>query len=174
VGTSGEVLPAGEVGELCMRSPQVVKGYWNNDAATRASFVDGWFHSGDIGSIDDDGFVRVVDRIKDVVIRGGENVYCVEVESVLHEHPSVGDVAVVGIDDRAMGERVCAVVVPRPGARVSLVDLREFAATRLARFKCPEALHVTAELPKTATGKIAKNTVRAEVAAAGEGVERTW
>src|SRR5262249_5799031 len=94
VGADGEALGTGAVGELCMRSPQVVKGYWNNEAATKASFQDGWFHSGDIGAIDADGFVRVVDRMKDVVIRGGENVYCVEVEAVLHEHPAVGEVAI--------------------------------------------------------------------------------
>jgi long-chain acyl-CoA synthetase len=101
-------------------------------------------------------------------------VYCVEVEAVLHDHPAVGEVAIVGLDERAMGERVCAVVVPRPGATVDLADLRAFAASRLARFKCPEALYLTEELPKTATGKIAKNAVRADVAAAGAAVERGW
>jgi acyl-CoA synthetase (AMP-forming)/AMP-acid ligase II len=157
-----------------MRSPQVVKGYWNDEAATKASFQDGWFHSGDVGFIDADGFVHVVDRIKDVVIRGGENVYCLEVEAILQEHPDVADVTVVGLDERAMGERVCAVVVPRPGATVDLAGLRAFAADRLARFKSPEALYVTDELPRTATGKVAKNAVRAQVAEAPEAVERAW
>jgi long-chain acyl-CoA synthetase len=111
VGAEGELLAAGAVGELCFRSPQVVQGYWHDEVATRASFEDGWFHTGDVGYVDDEGFVHVVGRLKDVVIRGGENVYCVEVEDVLQEHPDVATVAVVGVDERAMGERVCAVVV---------------------------------------------------------------
>ncbi|HVM63279.1 MAG TPA: AMP-dependent synthetase, partial [Acidimicrobiales bacterium] len=123
--------------------------------------------------IDADGFVHVVDRIKDVVIRGGENVYCLEVEAVLQEHPAVAEVTVIGIDERAMGERVCAVVVPRRGATVTLEELRAFAVPRLARFKCPEALYIAGDLPRTATGKVAKTTVRAEVAGSGS-VERTW
>jgi acyl-CoA synthetase (AMP-forming)/AMP-acid ligase II len=151
----------------------VVKGYWNDEAATSESFRDGWFHTGDVGYVDEEGFVHVVDRVKDVVIRGGENVYCVEVESVLHEHPAVSRVTVVGIDERAMGERVCAVVVPRPGVTVTLDDLRAFAAPRLAAFKCPEALVVLDELPETATGKVAKNTVRDQVARAEE-IEHLW
>jgi acyl-CoA synthetase (AMP-forming)/AMP-acid ligase II len=173
IGPDGATLLPGQAGELCARSPQVVQGYWNDDVATKASFQDGWFHTGDVGFIDAEGFVHVVDRIKDVVIRGGENVYCLEVEAVLQEHPAVAEVTVIGIDERAMGERVCAVVVPRAGATVTLEELRAFAAPRLARFKCPEALSVVAELPRTATGKVAKTTVRTEVAGDGN-VERTW
>jgi long-chain acyl-CoA synthetase len=173
-GPDGEVLDVGEVGELCFRSPQVVKGYWNDEAATRAAFDDGWFHSGDIGYVDADGFVHVVDRIKDVVIRGGENVYCVEVEAVLHDHPAVAEVAVVGVKETFMGERVCAVVVLRPGTDVTLAQLRAFASERLAGFKCPEALCLTDELPKTATGKVAKNVVRDQLADAQAAVERMW
>ena len=108
VDTEGRELGVGEVGELAFRSPQVVKGYWGDDAATKAVFVDGWFHSGDVGYVDADGFVYVVDRIKDVVIRGGENVYCAEVEAVLFEHPDLADVAVVGhgrADARRAGVR---------------------------------------------------------------------
>ncbi len=161
---TGLDLGVGEVGEICMRSPQVSKGYWNDEAATAASFVDGWFHSGDLGRFDDDGYLYVVDRLKDVVIRGGENVYCAEVEAVLHEHPLVAEVAIVGIDDRLLGERVCAVVVPRSGAEVGLESLRSFAEERLAAFKRPEALLVVDEIPKTASGKVAKMDLRAQVA----------
>ena len=93
VDEDGKELGVGEVGELCFRSPQVARGYWNDEAGTAASFRDGWFHSGDVGYLDEDGFVHVVDRVKDVVIRGGENVYCAEVEAVLHEHPAVAEVA---------------------------------------------------------------------------------
>jgi steroid-24-oyl-CoA synthetase len=174
VDDKGETLDVGELGELCFRSPQVVRGYWNDEAATVASFRDGWFHSGDIGFLDADGFLHVVDRMKDVVIRGGENVYCAEGEAVLHEHPAVAEVAIVGLEERAMGERVCAVVVLRPGAELDLAALRAFASERLARFKCPEALYVTDELPKTATSKVAKAAVRREVDAAGADVERAW
>ena len=160
VDLDGRTLGVGVVGELCVRSPQVVKGYWNDDEATRASFVDGWFHTGDLGYFDGEGFLYVVDRLKDVVIRGGENVYCAEVEAVLHEHPDVAEVAVVGVPEKVMGERVCAVVALRPGADTGLADLREFASTRLATFKCPEALFVVDALPRTATEKVAKNELR--------------
>ena len=174
VDADGAPLGVGEIGELCMRSPQVVPGYWNDEAQTLASFRDGWFHSGDVGYLDDEGFVYVVDRLKDVVIRGGENVYCVEVEAVIHEHPAIADVAVIGVDEHVMGERVCAVVVPRSDAEVRLADLRAFASDRLASFKLPEALFVADDLPTTATGKVAKREIRAQVAAAGDEVERLW
>jgi acyl-CoA synthetase (AMP-forming)/AMP-acid ligase II len=170
----GAVLATGEVGEICARSPQVARGYWNDDDATKASFIDGWFHTGDVGYVDADGFVYVVDRKKDVVIRGGENVYCAEVEAVLHEHPAIASVAVVGIEERALGERVCAVVVLHPGTHLGLAALRAFAGTRLAGFKCPEALHLVEEIPTTATGKIAKNVVRASVRDDLGRVERLW
>ena len=172
VGPDGEPVATSEVGELCFRSPQVVKGYWNNEEATKQSFVDGWFHSGDIGYVDDEGFVYVVDRMKDVVIRGGENIYCAEVEAALYEHPAIAQVTIVGLEERALGERACAVVVPRAGATVTLADLREFAAARLAAFKCPEALLVVDELPMTATSKVAKNVLRQQLADAD--VERLW
>jgi acyl-CoA synthetase (AMP-forming)/AMP-acid ligase II len=172
VDADGRVLGVGDVGEVCVRSPQVARGYWNDDDATRASFQDGWFRSGDLGYLDAEGFLHVVDRLKDVVIRGGENVYCAEVEAVLHEHPDIREAAVIGLDDRVLGERVCAVVVPRPGARLTLGCVREFTAGRLAAFKCPEALVVVPELPTTATGKVAKTALRAQASAAG--VERGW
>jgi acyl-CoA synthetase (AMP-forming)/AMP-acid ligase II len=175
VDADGEPLARGEVGEICIRSPQVVSGYWNDEAATKTSFTDGWFHSGDIGYVDHEGYVYVVDRMKDVVIRGGENVYCVEVEAILHEHPGVAEVAVVGLDEPTMGERVCAVVVPRAGTVVDLADLRAYASARLAGFKCPEALYVAVELPRNATGKVEKRALRAAVVDAPFGeVERLW
>jgi acyl-CoA synthetase (AMP-forming)/AMP-acid ligase II len=168
----GRALGFGEIGELCFRSPQVVKCYWNNPEETKAAFVDGWFHSGDLGYIDEDGFVYVVDRLKDVVIRGGENVYCAEVEAVLFEHPSVADVAVIGLPDPALGERVCAVVVPRRGTTIDLGELRAYVGEKLAGFKCPEAIFLTDELPRTATGKTAKAELRSTVAGALDRVER--
>jgi long-chain acyl-CoA synthetase len=174
VDPADNALGVGEVGELAFRSPQVVKGYWGDDAATAAAFVDGWFHSGDVGYVDADGFVYVVDRIKDVVIRGGENVYCAEVEAVLFEHPDVADVAVVGIAEPTLGERVCAVVVARPGTSPDLNDVRAFATRQLAAFKCPEALLLVDALPRTATEKIAKNVLRDRLREPHTTVERMW
>ncbi len=163
LGPDGSDVPTGEVGELTFRSPQVVKGYWNNPVATKESFVDGWFRTGDLGYVDDVGYVYVVDRLKDVVIRGGENVYCAEVEAVLAEHPGIEEVSVIGLAEDVMGERVCAVVVPRGPEPVSLAGLREFAAARLAAFKCPEALCIVGELPRTATDKVSKKELRSQV-----------
>ncbi|MFW0783372.1 class I adenylate-forming enzyme family protein [Gordonia sp. CPCC 206044] len=169
----GGFVGAGELGQLCIRSPQTTRGYWNNPDATADAFVDGWFRTGDLGYIDEAGFVYVVDRVKDVIIRGGENVYCAEVEGVLFEHPSVTDVAVVGIADPTMGELVCAVVIPRAGACPELSQLREFAGARLAAFKCPEAMYVTDDVPRTATGKIAKKELKKKVDADLAAVERS-
>jgi acyl-CoA synthetase (AMP-forming)/AMP-acid ligase II len=174
VDPEGRELGVGEVGELAFRSPLVVKGYWGDEAATNAVFVDGWFHSGDVGSVDADGFVYVVDRIKDVVIRGGENVYCAEVEAVLFEHPDVADVAVVGVAEPTLGERVCAVVVARPGSIPDLNDVRSFATRQLAAFKCPEALLLVDELPRTATEKVAKNVLRDRVVEPDVVMEQMW
>jgi acyl-CoA synthetase (AMP-forming)/AMP-acid ligase II len=172
--SDGLPLPTGETGELCFRSPQVVKGYWNRPADTKAAFVDGWFHTGDLGYLSEEGYVYVVDRLKDVVIRGGENVYSAEVEVVLFEHPEVADVAVVGLPEETMGERVCAVVVPRAGFHVELEGLRRFASRHLAAFKCPEALYLIEELPQTPTGKIAKLELRSVLSAPGAKIERGW
>jgi acyl-CoA synthetase (AMP-forming)/AMP-acid ligase II len=173
LGPEGRDVPDGEVGELCIRSPQVVKGYWNRPEDTRASFAGGWFHTGDLGFVDADGFVYVVDRLKDVVIRGGENVYSAEVEAVLHEHPAVAEAAVVGLPDESLGERVCAVIVPTGGEPVTLEQIRAFAAARLAGFKCPEALYLADELPRTATGKVEKKELRSTVASTAASSPRT-
>ena len=170
----GRILGAGQVGELCFRSPQVAKCYWNDPLATSTSFVDGWFHSGDLGYYDDEGYVYVVDRLKDVVIRGGENVYCAEVEAVLFEHPQISDAAVIGLLEPSMGERVCAVVVPRTGTTLELGEVRAFVAKRLAVFKCPEALYIADELPRTATGKTAKSELRSRISSDPDGVTQTW
>ena len=158
---SGDDLPTGGVGELWVRGPNVVRGYWNKPEDTAASFTDGWFHTGDLGFVDEDGLVYVVDRLKDVVIRGGENVYCAEVEAVLFEHPDVEDVAIIGLPDERLGEQVAAVVKPRPGASPGADDLREFVAGRLARFKVPgEIVFRDEPLPRTATGKVLKRHLR--------------
>jgi acyl-CoA synthetase (AMP-forming)/AMP-acid ligase II len=156
----------GGVGEVWVHGPNVVSGYWNNPEATAGSFTDGWFHTGDLGYVGDDGFVYIVDRLKDVVIRGGENVYCAEVEAVLFLHPDVADVAVVGLPDENFGEEVVAVVERRPGSDPTTADLQRFAADRLARFKVPSTVVLRDEpLPRNATGKILKRQLRDELIA---------
>ncbi len=170
----GTACAPGEVGELCVRSPQVMLGYWRDPAATEAALAGGWFHTGDLGCVDRDGLLRVVDRMKDVVIRGGENVYSAEVEAVLGQHPGVAEVIVVGIAEQVMGERVCAVVIPRPGATIGLASIRSFAHDKLAAFKCPEALVVIDDVPRTATGKAAKPALRTLLAESESRIERSW
>jgi long-chain acyl-CoA synthetase len=159
----------GEVGELWFRGSTVVRGYWNDPSATEAAFTDGWFHSGDLGRLAD-GWLYVVDRLKDVVIRGGENIYCAEVEAALFEHPAVADVALVGVPDPALGAEAVAVVQPRPGVRpdAELAErLRQHVAERLAAFKVPRAVVFRADpLPRTPTGKVVKRALRAELAGA--------
>ena len=171
---TGRPLPAGEVGELCFRTIQNARGYLNLPKATASAFVDGWYHSGDLGYVDEDGYLYVVDRLKDMVIRGGENVYGAEVEAAIVEHPDVLEVAIIGLAEEHMGERVCAVVVQRPGTEITLDDIREFTSSRLAYFKQPEALFIAEELPRTATAKIDKLTLRTNVLDTADRIERTY
>ncbi|MEU1728403.1 class I adenylate-forming enzyme family protein [Nonomuraea sp. NPDC005692] len=160
----GAELPAGEVGELCVRGPNVIMGYWNQPEATAQTFVDGWLHTGDLARIDEEGYVYIVDRAKDMVIRGGENVYCAEVEAALFEHPAVDDVAVIGVPHDELGEEVGAVIRPAPGRSVTAEELRSFLTDRIAKFKIPA--HVwfrEGELPRNPGGKILKTHLRREV-----------
>jgi len=165
VDESGAEVPAGETGELWIKGPNVVRGYWNKPDATAEAFSDGWLHSGDVARIDDEDFVYIVDRAKDMVIRGGENVYCVEVEAALHEHPSVADCAVIGIPHPVLGEEVGAVVRLRPGsAPVDEEGLRAHVAERLAAFKVPVRIWFrTEELPRNPAGKVLKRELREEL-----------
>jgi fatty-acyl-CoA synthase len=153
------------VGELCVRGPLVTAGYWNNPEATASTFVDGWLHTGDVGSVDADGFVRVLDRLKDMIIRGGENIYSLEVENALASHPDVAEVAVVGVPDPIFDERVRAVVVPRPGRTPSVESLRSHAATSLADYKVPSEFHFADELPRNPSGKVLKRGLIDDAAA---------
>ncbi|RSN10636.1 fatty acid--CoA ligase [Nonomuraea sp. WAC 01424] len=160
----GTELPPGEVGELCVRGPNVIMGYWNQPEATAQTFVGGWLHTGDLAKIDDEGFVYIVDRAKDMVIRGGENVYCAEVEAALFEHPAVDDAAVIGVPHDELGEEVGALLRLAPGQAVTTEELRSFLADRIAKFKIP--VHVwfrEGELPRNPGGKILKTHLRREV-----------
>ncbi|HEV7998833.1 MAG TPA: AMP-binding protein [Planctomycetaceae bacterium] len=153
------------IGELLIRGPNVVKGYWNKPEATAETFTQGWLHSGDLARLDADGFVQIVDRAKDMVNRGGENVYCVEVENALVAYPAVFEVAVLAVPDEMMGEKVGAVIVPKPNARVDVADLVAFAKTRIADFKVPEYVVIRNEaLPRNPGGKILKKRLRDEIA----------
>ncbi|XRQ15205.1 AMP-binding protein [Actinomadura welshii] len=164
VDPSGAELPPGEVGELLIKGPNVIKGYWNRPAETAQAFVDGWFHSGDLARLDEDGFVYIVDRAKDMLIRGGENIYCAEVEAALYEHPAVADCAVIGVPHQVLGEEVGAVVVPRPGASVTAEELRGFLGERIAAFKVPVHYWFRGEgLPRNPGGKILKTRLREEL-----------
>jgi long-chain acyl-CoA synthetase len=154
-------LSVGEVGELWVKGPQVIKGYWNRPEATAETLVDGWLKTGDIARLDEEGFCYLVDRAKDMLIRGGENIYCVEVENALHEHPSVLDAAVVGLSHPTLGEEPAAVVQVKAGHTVTEEALRAFVATRLAAFKVPVRVLFWSEiLPRNPAGKILKAELR--------------
>ncbi|HEX4627139.1 MAG TPA: long-chain fatty acid--CoA ligase [Solirubrobacteraceae bacterium] len=152
-------LPPGEVGEIVIRGHNVMKGYWNRPDATAEVMRGGWLHTGDMARVDDDGYFFIVDRKKDMIIRGGYNVYPREIEEVLYEHPAVLEAAVIGRPDPAMGEEVAAAVVLRPGAEASADDIRAFVKERVAAYKYPRHIWFTDELPKGPTGKILKREI---------------
>ena len=161
VDEDGRELPLGEAGELWIKGPNIIKSYWNKPEATAQTITDGWLHSGDVARLDDEGFIHLVDRKKDIVIRGGENVYCVEVEAVLCEHPEVLDAAVFGLPHRVLGEEVAAAVKVRNGSTLDAEELREHAAARLARFKVPVRIAIRQDdLPRNPSGKILKRELR--------------
>jgi long-chain acyl-CoA synthetase len=160
VGEDGEALPAGETGQLAIRGHNVMKGYWRRPDATAAAITaDGWFLTGDLGRLDEDGYVYVVGRLKDMIIRGGLNVYPREVEEVLHRHPAVAEAAVVGFPDERLGEEVGAAVVLAPGESAAPEELREWLRQRVAPFKYPRHVWLLEELPKGPTGKILKREI---------------
>jgi fatty-acyl-CoA synthase len=154
-------VATGEVGEIVYRGPTVMSEYWHKPAETADAFEGGWFHSGDLVRCDEDGFFWVVDRKKDMIISGGENIYCAEVEDALAGHPGIADLTIIGIPDDRWGEVPLAVLVPRdPSAPPTLDDLDEFCSTRLAGYKRPRRVEVVSELPRNAGGKVLKRTLR--------------
>jgi fatty-acyl-CoA synthase len=157
---SGPLIVGPGSGELLVRGPGVFAGYWRDQAATDAALRDGWLHTGDIAERDAEGFYRIRDRLKDMYISGGENVYPAEIEAVLHEHPAVADAAVVGMPDERWGEVGVAVVVPRPGRSADEAELLAFCRGRLAAFKAPRAVRFTGELPRSPSGKLVKRKLR--------------
>ncbi len=161
IGEDGEELPRGEVGELVCKSPSNMACYWNLPDATESSLRDGWMHTGDAAYMDDDGYVFIQDRIKDMIITGGENVYPAQVESAIYGHPSVGEVAVIGVPDERWGEAVKACIVPKPGADIDPDQIIAWTSERLAKFKVPKSVDVIDVMPRNASGKILRKDLRA-------------
>ncbi len=157
----GKDVPPGEVGEIAIRGHNVMKGYWRRPEATAEAIPDGWFRSGDLARMDDDGYFFIVDRKKELIIRGGYNVYPREIEEVLYEHPAVLEAAVVGIPDPALGEEVGAAVVLKPGAVDTVEDLRAYVKSQVAAYKYPRRVWLLDALPKGPTGKILKREIHA-------------
>ena len=156
----GNDVPPGEVGEIAIRGHNVMKGYWGKPEATAEAIPDGWFRTGDMGRVDSDGYYYIVDRKKEMIIRGGFNVYPREIEEVLHEHPAVAEAAVVGIPHPELGEEVGAAVALKPGASATEDELRAFVKQRVAAYKYPRRVWLVDELPKGPTGKILRREVR--------------
>ncbi len=152
-------LPVGEVGEIVIKGPNVMKGYWQRPDATAEAMRGGWFHSGDLGKVDEDGYFFIVDRKKDMIIRGGYNVYPREVEEVLYEHPAVAEAAVVGVPDAELGEEIGAAVALKAGAEATPEELRAYVKERIAAYKYPRHVWLVDELPKGPTGKILKREI---------------
>jgi acyl-CoA synthetase (AMP-forming)/AMP-acid ligase II len=154
-------LPPGTVGEILIRAPSLMSGYWRRPEATEETIRNGWLHSGDAGYLDNEGYLYIYDRVKDMIVSGGENVYPAEVESALYDHPSVQDVAVIGVPSEKWGEAVKAVVVKKKGVEVSERDLISFAREKIAGYKVPKSVDFTEELPRNASGKLLKKDIRA-------------
>src|ERR1700761_172690 len=162
VDQSGAEVPQGETGEIQIRGHNVMKGYWNLPEATKATITpDGWLATGDVGRVDEDGYFYIVDRTKDMIIRGGYNVYPREIEEVLYEHPAVAEAAVVGVPHESLGEEVGAAVALKKGATADSAELRDYVKARVAAYKYPRRVWLLDELPKGATGKVQKRDITA-------------
>ncbi len=158
---SGKEVPRGSVGEIMFRGPNLIRGYWNKPEATAETIIDGWLRSGDIGRMDEEGFIFVEDRAKDMVLRGGENIYCAEVEAALYQHPAVYEAAVFGVPHPRLGEEVAAAIHPRAGATLDVDELRAYLKEHIAPFKIPSIVEICAEkLPRNAAGKFLKRDLR--------------
>jgi fatty-acyl-CoA synthase len=160
---AGNRLPSGENGEICLRGPKVTQGYWKDPEKTAAAFFGDWFRTGDVGYLDEDGFLYLTDRKKDMIISGGENIASSEVERVIYELPQVREVAVVGLPDARWGEKPVAVVVLADGVTLELSYLADHCRARLAGFKVPKQLIIRDSLPRNPSGKVLKRVLRAEL-----------
>ena len=156
----GNELPRGEIGQICAKGPQIMKGYWNKEEETKKSLVDGWMQTGDAGRMDNEGYVYIQDRIKDMIVSGGENIYSTEVEAVLFSHPEVVDAAVIGVPDDKLGEVVKACVVIKEGSSLTDIELIDFCKEKIASYKKPRSVDFISEVPRNASGKVLKKTLR--------------
>jgi fatty-acyl-CoA synthase len=165
VDTEGRPVPHGATGEFCTRGYSVMKGYWNDEAKTREAIdAQGWMHTGDLATMDAEGYVNIVGRLKDMVIRGGENVYPREIEEFLYRHPAVQDVQVVGVPDAKYGEELAACIVLKPGQSASEDEIREFCRGQIAHYKVPRYIRFVQAFPMTITGKVQKFMMRKQLA----------
>jgi len=160
VDPEGVEVPFDELGEIVYRGPGLMAGYWNRPDDTAAVVRDGWFHTGDAGTMDAEGFIYIKDRIKDMIVSGGENIYPAELEGVLAGHPAVADVAVIGVPDARWGETVKAIVVRKPGAELGADELIEWSRDKLAGFKRPHSVDFVEAIPRNPSGKILKRQLR--------------
>jgi long-chain acyl-CoA synthetase len=162
-GHGGEPKASGDIGHIQVRGATVMRGYWKREAETDAAFVNGWLDTGDLGYMDEDGFVFIVDRAKDMIISGGENVYSTEVEDVIYSHPAVAEAAVIGVPDPKWGEAVTAVIALRHGKHLTETEIISYCRGHLAGYKCPKSVRFVDTLPKSAAGKILKHMLRTGV-----------
>ncbi|PLT28225.1 long-chain-fatty-acid--CoA ligase [Peribacillus deserti] len=163
LGTGTQDMPPGELGEVVIKGPQVMKGYWNMPEETAHALRDGWLYTGDIGSIDESGYLSIVDRKKDMIIASGYNIYPRDIEEVLYEHPSVQEAVVIGVPDEYRGETVKAILVLKAGRSADETEIKEFCRKNLAAYKVPELIEFRSELPKTSVGKILRRALREEI-----------
>ncbi len=158
---AGNPLPTGEVGEIVIKGRMVMKGYWNNPSATQKSVIDGWMHTGDAGYTDEEGYLFIYDRVKDMIVSGGENIYPAEVENALFAHPAVADAAVIGVPDEKWGEAVKAIIVLKDGMSATEQEIREFVRTKIAGYKVPKSVDFADVLPRNPSGKVLRRELRA-------------
>jgi fatty-acyl-CoA synthase len=161
VDADNRALPAGDVGEIQIRAPNVMKGYWNKADASAKALEGGWFRTGDAGYFDKDGYLYIHDRVKDMIVSGGENIYPAEVENAIFGHPAVADVAVIGVPDEKWGEAVKAIIVRKPGVAADASDIIAYARDRIAGYKLPKSVDFVDALPRNPTGKILRRELRA-------------
>jgi fatty-acyl-CoA synthase len=160
VDDQGQTVPQGEVGEIVMKAPNVMKGYWNNSGATKSAVKEQWFHTGDAGFFDADGYLYIHDRVKDMIVSGGENIYPAEVENALFGHPAIADVAVIGVPDDKWGEAVKAIVVQKPGIEATPAEIIAWARDRIAGYKLPKSVDFVATIPRNPSGKVLRRELR--------------
>jgi acyl-CoA synthetase (AMP-forming)/AMP-acid ligase II len=160
LGADGKPVPQGQVGEIVCRTVKNMKGYWHRDEETAKTLRNGWLHTGDAGYVDADGYVYIHDRVKDMIVSGGENIYPAEVESAMFGHPAIADVAVIGVPDERWGEAVKALVVLKPGAEGDAAEILAYTRERLAGYKSPKSIDFIDALPRNPTGKVLKRELR--------------